>query len=74
MDSALFLRLATSRDKEGILALAREKIIDKSQKFLLELRKRIYLCGQSGIHNCKQYSLPCGLNCLPQNFEMLCAD
>ena len=26
MDSALFLRLATSRDKEGILALAREGI------------------------------------------------
>lgn len=109
MDSALFLRLATSRDKEGILALAREgitydkpedvikdtytleflglpekeryseedleqKIIDNLQKILVGIRKRIYLCGQAVSLNCKQYSLPCGLGILPQNFEMLCAD
>mgnify|MGYP003234240976 CR=1 FL=1 len=55
MDSALFLRLATSRDKEGILALAREGITydkpedvikDTLQKFLLELGKGFTFVGR----------------------------
>ena len=61
MDSALFLRLATSRDKEGILALAREGITyDKPEdvikdtytlEFFWDFRRKSVIVRKTGAEN-----------------------
>ena len=53
MDSALFLRLATSRDKEGILALAREGITYEKPEDGYEVTYDHHQSSISGLKNHK---------------------
>ena len=55
MDSALFLRLATSRDKEGILALAREGITYEKPEDGYEVTYDHHQSSISGLKNHKKY-------------------
>ena len=55
MDSALFLRLATSRDKEGILALTREGITYEKPEDGYEVTYDHHQSSISGLKNHKKY-------------------